>query len=156
MRTATVIGAVLAAGLLTAQDAAAQQAGAPYQPGLGEIMTLTQMRHSKLWFAGKAGNWDLAAYELDELKEGFDDAVKLYPMHDNVPVGPMITSLMTTVVATLGKAIEAHDPAKFNAAFDSLTGACNSCHQAANKGFIKIVRPGTSPYTNQSFAPGRK
>jgi hypothetical protein len=156
MRTATVIGAVLAVGLLSAQEATAQQASAAYQPGLGEIMTLTQMRHSKLWFAGKARNWDLAAYELDELKEGFDDAVKLYPTHDNVPVGPMITSIMTNVVAALGKTIEAHDQKKFAAAFDGLTSACNSCHQAANKGFIMIMRPGTSPYTNQSFAPGRK
>jgi hypothetical protein len=33
-----------------------------YVPGLGEIMTLQQMRHVKLWFAGEAGNWDLATY----------------------------------------------------------------------------------------------
>src|SRR5947208_2225088 len=34
----------------------------PFTPGLGEIMTLQQMRHLKLWFAGQAGNWPLAAY----------------------------------------------------------------------------------------------
>jgi hypothetical protein len=48
-----------------------------YVPGLGEIMGSTQMRHAKLWFAGKAGNWDLASYELDEIREGMDDAVKI-------------------------------------------------------------------------------
>lgn len=50
------------------------QAGSPeaYAPGLGEIMTLQQMRHVKWWFAGEAGNWDLALYELKELQEGFD------------------------------------------------------------------------------------
>jgi hypothetical protein len=37
-------------------------------------MTLTQMRHAKLWFAGQAANWPLAAYELDELHEGMQDA----------------------------------------------------------------------------------
>ena len=37
-------------------------------------MTLTQMRHAKLWFAGQAANWSLAAYELDELNEGMQDA----------------------------------------------------------------------------------
>jgi hypothetical protein len=47
-----------------------------YAPGLGELMTLQQMRHTKLWLAGQAGNWELAAYELDELGEGFDDVVK--------------------------------------------------------------------------------
>ncbi|WP_283744478.1 hypothetical protein [Sideroxydans sp. CL21] len=47
-----------------------------YVPGMGEIMGSTQMRHAKLWFAGKSGNWDLASYELDEIREGMDDAVK--------------------------------------------------------------------------------
>jgi hypothetical protein len=32
-----------------------------YAPGLGEIMTFTQMRHAKLWMAGEAENWELAA-----------------------------------------------------------------------------------------------
>jgi len=36
-----------------------------YAPGLGEIMTFTQMRHAKLWLAGEAENWELAAYETD-------------------------------------------------------------------------------------------
>src|SRR3954470_12741667 len=48
-----------------------------YAPGLGEIMSLQQMRHAKLYFAGQAENWDLAAYELDEIGEGFDDVLKL-------------------------------------------------------------------------------
>ena len=33
-----------------------------YTPGLGEIMTFTQMRHTKLWLAGEAENWDLDAF----------------------------------------------------------------------------------------------
>jgi len=41
----------------------------PYAPGLGEFMTATQLRHAKLWFAGKENNWDLAAYEIDEIAE---------------------------------------------------------------------------------------
>ena len=58
----------------------------PCAPGLGEIMTLTQMRHAKLWFAGEAGNWPLASYELHELKEGFADAVKHHPTHKGASV----------------------------------------------------------------------
>src|SRR5215831_7252751 len=60
----------------------------PYTPGLGEIMTLQQMRHTKLWLAGQAGNWDLAAYEIKELGEGFDDIVKFHPTHEESPVAP--------------------------------------------------------------------
>src|SRR5262249_8005861 len=50
----------------------------PYEPGLGEFMTATQLRHAKLWFAGKQNNWDLAAYEIDEIKEGLEDAARLH------------------------------------------------------------------------------
>ena len=50
----------------------------PFTPGLGEIMTMTQMRHAKLWFAGTAGNWPLASYELDELDEGMQDAATFH------------------------------------------------------------------------------
>src|SRR5690348_11915037 len=57
-----------------------------YVPGLGEIMSLQQMRHTKLWLAGAAKNWKLADYELDELGEGFDDAVKMHPTHKDSPV----------------------------------------------------------------------
>ena len=38
-------------------------------PGLGEYMTTIQLHAGKLWFAAKASNWELADYELDELKE---------------------------------------------------------------------------------------
>src|SRR5262245_175602 len=59
-----------------------------FRPGLGEIMTLQQMRHTKLWFAGQAGNWPLASYELNELGEGFDDIVAFHPVHEDAPVAP--------------------------------------------------------------------
>jgi hypothetical protein len=134
----------------------AQPSTAPYTPGLGEIMTLTQMRHLKLWFAGAAKNWDLAGYELDELKEGFDDAVKYFPTRDDVPIADLIGSTVMPELPNLKRAIDAHDGAKFAAAFDKLTAACNACHQAAKHAFIVIQRPATSPYANQSFAPPKK
>ena len=128
-------------------------AKAPYAPGLGEIMSLQQMRHSKLWFAGSAGNWELAGYELDELKEGFDDVLKLFPTQDGVRLAPLLEDIATGAIPDLGKTIAARDQAKFAAAFDALTAACNGCHQSAKHGFIVIQRPTSLPYSNQSFAP---
>src|SRR5262252_3571133 len=72
--------------------AAAAPGGAPaneaYEPGLGEIMSLQQMRHTKLWLAASNSNWPLADYELKELGEGFDDIVKYHPTHEESPVAP--------------------------------------------------------------------
>jgi hypothetical protein len=128
----------------------------PYTPGLGEIMTLQQMRHLKLWFAGQAQNWPLADYELDELKEGYEDIVKYYPTKDDAPTGAMATAIIAKEVADLNKAIEAKDRKQFAAAFDKLTASCNACHQSSKKPFIVVQRPAANPYANQSFAPPRK
>ena len=46
-----------------------QQQHPAYKPELIEFMIFTQIRHAKLWLAGNAGNWELADYEIDELKE---------------------------------------------------------------------------------------
>lgn len=63
-RSSAVAIALLAA---VATAGCERQPAPAYIPGLGEIMAATQMRHAKLWFAGQAGHWPLAAYELDEL-----------------------------------------------------------------------------------------
>jgi hypothetical protein len=135
--------------------AAAQDAKEPYAPGLGEFMTATQLRHAKLWFAGKAKNWDLAGYEIDEIKEGLEDAEKQFPTHDGIPVADMIKTIIDPAIEELEKAVEAKSSTKFAAAFDNLTKACNTCHAGAKKEFIRIQRPTTPPLSNQNFAPGK-
>jgi hypothetical protein len=134
-----------------------RQPPAPYVPGLGEIMSATQMRHTKLWFAGKARNWPLAAYELDELKEGFDDVVTFHPTHKDAPapLAELLPQITGAPLKMLDEAISAKDSGKFVKAFDALTGACNACHQAAKFGFNVVTRPTANPYTNQNFEAPR-
>ena len=93
--------------------AAAQPAKEPYEPGLGEFMTATQLRHAKLWFAGKQNNWDLSAYEIDEIKEGLKDAARLHPTFDGVPVAEMIKTIIDPRIEELEKAVRAKSSAKF-------------------------------------------
>jgi hypothetical protein len=150
MKRILVTGLTVAASAVLANAEMAKQ---PYEPGLGEFMTATQLRHAKLWFAGKNGNWDLAAYEIDEIREGFEDAAKLHPTFDNVPVAEMIKSIIDPRIERLEKAVEAKSDNQFVAAFDELTAGCNSCHAGANKPFIRIQRPTGPPVTNQNFAP---
>jgi hypothetical protein len=126
-----------------------------YTPGLGEIMTLQQMRHTKLWLAGSASNWDLAAYEIDELGEGFDDVIKFHPTHEGSPVAPKdaIPRIVIEPLKEVGAAVEKKDSAAFASAYDKLTEACNSCHEATNFGFNVVQRPANNPYPNQVFTP---
>ena len=63
MKCLALIGALFI-GLSLAPLAVAQQE--LYRPPLGDIMGKIQLRHIKLWFAGKLGNWELATYEAEE------------------------------------------------------------------------------------------
>jgi len=142
--------AVAAAASLTtgadAQDKSAPAAEAAAPPGLGEIMTLQQLRHIKLWFAGRAGNWALADYEIGELNEGFEDVDKLLG-------GDTVDKAVGGPIKSLQKAIDDKSRAAFMTAFDNLSAGCNSCHRTLDHGFIVIQRPSLLPYSNQSFAP---
>jgi len=139
----TMIASTLFAHALSAQN---------YVPGMGEIMAATQMRHTKLWFAGQAGNWPLANYELGEIREGFEDAVTYHPVFRGIPVSALLRRYTTKPLANLSAAIRDKDSARFKTAFDKLTHACNSCHRAAAHGYIVIRRPSASPFTDQDFS----
>ena len=143
----------LLALLSLATSSCQREPSVTYAPELGEIMSATQMRHIKLWFAGQAGNWPLAAYELDELEEGFDDVVKFHPIHKDAPapISELLPQMTANPLKELDRAISAKDSRQFVAAFDALTGACNACHQAVNFGFNVVTRPTANPYTNQKF-----
>ena len=124
---------------------------------MGEIMGATQMRHAKLWFAGKANNWPLAQYELDEINEGLEDAARYHPVfkHD-APIAEILTKFVASPLHDLEEAVSAKDAKKFTISYDRLTAACNGCHKAAGQGFIRIQRPRTQTYGNQDFAAWAK
>jgi len=137
---------LVAAGLIAGAVLAPFNARSQEPPKIGEIMALQQMRHIKLWFAGRARNWPLADYELDELKEGFDDVNRQLG-------GDTVEKAVGAQIAALEKAVEAKDRAAFTNAFDSLTAGCNSCHRALDHAFIVIQRPTSLPYSDQFLTP---
>jgi hypothetical protein len=147
MKPAFVV--LIASTLLTAGFAAkAEDAPMPAGdvPGLGEIMTLQQLRHIKLWFAGRAGNWPLSDYEVGELNEGFDDVGKLLG-------GDTVDKMVGAQIKALQKAVDDKNRAAFMAAYDGLSAGCNNCHRTLDHGFIVIQRPASLPYSDQKFMP---
>jgi hypothetical protein len=120
-------------------------------------MSATQMRHLKLWYAGQAENWPLAAYEVDELEEGFADAARFHPQHKEAPqpLTKLIPEFTAGPVEAMRKAIAERSQPQFVAAYDSLTRGCNGCHAAAQFSFNVVVTPAANPYSNQRFEPTR-
>jgi hypothetical protein len=149
--TLGVIAGLSSPGL--AEDQPAEKTQSNYAPRLGDIMIATQLSHFKLWYAGRVANWELAKYEFARIKAAIADAPKYYP---NSPMADM--KPLSDPVEALGKAIESKDGAKFAKAFEELTSACNSCHNATGFGYVMIREPRlspieTSPFSDQQFSP---
>ncbi|MBX9759181.1 MAG: hypothetical protein K2Y29_10435 [Beijerinckiaceae bacterium] len=120
-------------------------------PTLGDIMGATQLRHIKLWFAGKSGNWSLALYEIQQIKDSFDKSAILY---SNIPVDLIVGA--NEPLKDMRSAAQAKSGKDFIAAYARLTASCNQCHDAGGVGFIRIQTPGASPFSNQLLSlPGK-
>jgi hypothetical protein len=120
-------------------------------PGLGEYMTTIQLHAGKLWFAARASNWELAEYELDELKETMEAAMSLNVEKKGVKISGVLDSVVQTQVAQLAESIKRKRPAEFQKSYDETLSACNGCHTEAGYKFIHIIRPTAPPVTNQRW-----
>jgi hypothetical protein len=128
-------------------EALKQEIKEAYKPGFGIIMNNIRQHHSKLWFAGKNQNWELAEFEVHEIKERFDD-IKKYQK------GKKETEMITMIepfLDSLDKTIEEKDINQFKNNYRLLTNTCNSCHRANNHEFIEIKIPDIQSINNQMF-----
>ena len=122
----------------------------PYAPGLGEFMLGIQSHHIKLYYAGKAGNWQLAAFELKEISEARGDIEKYCADRPEVKSLSMLQPGMDSVQAT----INGQNTVRFKKAYSLLTAECNSCHRSTKHAFnvVKIPNPKANPYVDQDFS----
>lgn len=122
-------------------------------PETAVLMAQVQIQHAKLYYAGRAQNWQLAAYTLHEINEAlqavqtFNDQFEDFP----TPLSELVPSLVGPPLGELHGAIRAKDSVRFDAAFDSLTGACNACHVTLDHGFIRVQAPTAREFSNQRF-----
>jgi hypothetical protein len=130
-----------------------------YRPELGEQMLTIQIRHARLWFAGEARHWTLAAFELQEIKEAFDAVVEQNPEHPIFQpqrLADILPAMMKAPVTALRDAIDHADKAEFEKAYDGLSAACTGCHRAAGNDFLVIQRPTAPILDNLRAVPEKK
>lgn len=118
-----------------------------YKPGFGEFMGYIQIHHAKLWFAGKNENWDLADFEIKEIKETFGNLQKYETDRPEIQTIPMIFPALDSI----STAISGKNAEGFNKSFRLLTKTCNLCHQAVGYGFNRVKIPEEPPFSNQIF-----
>lgn len=123
-----------------------------YKPGLGEFMINIQLHHAKLWFAGLNENWKLAAFEIDEMKESFEDIQKYETEREETKMVPLIYPPLDSIRT----AVDKRNISEFKESFTLLTNTCNVCHTENHFKFNKIKTPDTPPFSNQVFKKSGK
>lgn len=122
-----------------------------YKPGFGEFMSGIQTHHAKLWFAGQNQNWQLANFEITEIKESLDDIKTFCTDRPETKSIGMIDAALDSI----SNAIQQKDITTFRSSYVLLTNTCNNCHHETAHAFNVIKIPDTPPFSNQDFKVGR-
>jgi hypothetical protein len=146
-------------------EVAAQQAATPtpltlqqlseIQPGLGTVMIEYGHRMAAMWFGEQAGNWDMAKYQLLEMREIQEVGETTRPAR-----AAALKSYEGSFLDPLEKAIEAKDKAQFETAYNAAIQGCNSCHGSQTSGdfpqgftYIKVQVPKDTLDSIYSYGP---
>jgi len=111
-----------------------------------------QHRHvHKLGLAIQNKNQPLASFYFTELEEGFEMIEKKFPSYDNYQIAALVKAMMNPAKPALQSALAKSDWVGATNAYASFVTACNTCHVAVKKEFVKVTVPTSNPF-NQSFA----
>ncbi|MFZ5467287.1 MAG: hypothetical protein ACOZAI_08515 [Pseudomonadota bacterium] len=106
------------------------------QPGLGVVMHEMGYRFANIYWAANGGNWDLAQYQLKELREAQDVGKVTRPQR-----APMLAAYDESHLVPLSEAIGKKDITQFNRRFTTAMQGCNACHTALGFGYIRYRVP---------------
>jgi hypothetical protein len=118
-----------------------------YRPGFGEFMSGIQTHHAKLWFAGTNGNWPLADFEINEVREALDD-IQMYC--NDRPESKEI-KMIYPAIDSVNLAVKMKNVSRFQNSFRQMTNICNECHSITSHAFNVITVPDKLPVVNQDF-----
>ncbi len=148
-RAPLLLALLLAAGCTAEPEVTAPPVPSP--PELSNVMLQLQIHQNKLWFAGAAGNWDLARFYLDKMEEDYRPMIGAGIRVGATDVSDIMTTTLPPLVDALRTAAADRDGAAFSARYLDLVQGCNSCHRSAGLGFLVVQRP-TQPFMdNQRF-----
>src|SRR5262249_7504088 len=110
------------------------------QPGLGTVMMEYGARWTNTYYAAKAGNWDLAAYQIKEALEIQEVGETTRPKRADA-----LKTCDTAYMPRISEAIKAKDFGKFEAALKAGTKGCNGCHSSQGFAYIEYKLPAAPP-----------
>jgi len=126
-------------------------------PAQAVAMTVVEYNFTNLWFAAHERNWPLATFFLSETRARLRWALRLSPERristGTLALQPYLDSFEQSPYAALAESLESHDIPAFEAAYAQGLGACQSCHAASEKAFLRFATPSAPASHLIDFAP---
>lgn len=108
----------------------------------GELMIEVGMRFQRARRAVTASAWELAAYDVHELREVFEDDLLPGKWSDNPSMLHEAHAFLSGPLLQLEASARVRDLAAWDSVFETTTRACNSCHAIGHVGFVAIEASG--------------
>jgi hypothetical protein len=126
------------------------------QPGLGTVMLEYGRRMALVWNGEQAGNWDMAHYQIIEMREIQETGEITRPARAEA-----LKTFESSFLDPLDAAVMSKDATQFDTAYRAAIQGCNSCHGSQTSadfpqgfGFIKVQVPATGdPDSIYVFSP---
>jgi len=109
-------------------------------PGMAEVMPLVGGRIWKCYYACKAHNRALAAFQLSEAVNLMEKGAILRPKYSED-----MDKFVNGIVASLRKCIDAEDWDGFESVFTTMVEEANAYHEKYDKGFLRWKLPDEAP-----------
>ena len=113
---------------------------AEMQPGMARIMDEYGRRFWAMYYAAKAGNWELARYMHSEMLKLGNVAVVVRPKYAEA-----MREFEAEHLEPLGEAIRKKDWGVFEPAYRETLAASDAYHDRFNKGFLRFRLPDHPP-----------
>jgi hypothetical protein len=114
-------------------------------PAQAVAMTVVEYNYSNLWFAAHEKNLPLAKFLLSETRARLRWALRITPERristGTVVLQPFLDAFEQGPYAAIEKALDSNDIAGFEAAYKDGLGACQSCHAASEKPYLRLQTP---------------
>jgi hypothetical protein len=106
--------------------------------GFDVAMLETGHRYVELYWAGRDGNWEAAAYQVEKIRLAIENGLERRPKR-----AASAADFLNGPLASLQQAVASRSRARFDPAFEALTAGCNACHAREGVPFFAVRAPET-------------
>jgi len=116
-------------------------------------MARIQVHAEKLWWAGEAGNLELAKFYRHEIKEEMEVVAEAGIVEDGIKVSENMQVYGIRSIEAMKELLATSGLDGFHTGYETLVQSCNSCHAASGHSEIVIGVPTQNRFTGQIFTP---